>query len=180
MKRIVVKLGVCKEKQMKKVMKTVSVMPGIKSINIDMDQRLLTLITDVDVGDLLNEIRNESVLDRLRNKRPCSAKVVLVEPYKEEEEEKKKKKNAQKKDEGKKTDQTAAVAVEAANNSKKEEGNKRRDEHTYSNHHPMNMMPLPPPPYDYFYHPHDPRMIPPYPCKVVTEDQYPTPSCVIC
>ncbi|OMO68694.1 hypothetical protein COLO4_29490 [Corchorus olitorius] len=72
----------------------------------------------------------------------------------------------------------------------KEEGKnekQRRDEHTAFNatdingyNDPYHRHQMAPYPYDPRMSTHHPSQQPPYPYKVVTEDQYPSPSCVIC
>ncbi|OMO50796.1 hypothetical protein COLO4_37883 [Corchorus olitorius] len=198
MQKIVLKLIYFDEKQLKKVKKKIIAVPEVQSVEKGMEERImdmkqikLTVISIVDIiHPLLNKITNQCLVDKLRNKRGCSVEVVSVEPYKdkEEEEEEEEKKKAQKKDDEKK-EHSGVKGNKKSDHHQKEEGKnekQRRDEHTAVNaadingYDPYHRHQMAPYPYDPRMNTHHPSQQPPYPHKVVTEDQYPSPSCVIC
>ncbi|XP_074347973.1 heavy metal-associated isoprenylated plant protein 39-like [Apium graveolens] len=108
MKKVVVKVDIFEEKEKKKALKTVSSLSGIASISIDMSDRKLTVIGDVDPIGVVNKLR-----------KLWHAELLSVgpdkEPEKNKDDEKKKEEEAKKK--------------KAAEEKEKEEKKKNQDEH---------------------------------------------------
>ncbi|KMZ68186.1 hypothetical protein ZOSMA_248G00250 [Zostera marina] len=139
MKKIVIKLDIqdCKAKQ--KALKTACTVSGIDSISVDMDEKKITIIGDVDPIKLASKLR----------KNWDSTEIFSVEPAKEPEPEKKeepkKTEEAQKVEEPKKEDEPKKVVdepkkaegeaeVKKVEEPKKEDGPKKEEEKKSENY----------------------------------------------
>ncbi|KAJ6369434.1 hypothetical protein OIU76_027790 [Salix suchowensis] len=72
MQKAVLKLDLHGEKARKKAMKTVSSLPGVDSISMDMKDQKLTVIGDIDPVDIVAKLR-----------KMCCTEIVTVGPAKE-------------------------------------------------------------------------------------------------
>ncbi|KAL5744699.1 hypothetical protein ACOSQ2_027815 [Xanthoceras sorbifolium] len=91
MKKAVMKLELYDDKSKKKAMKTVSGMSGVDSIQMDMKDKKLTVVGDIDPVDIVSKLR-----------KLCHTEIVSVGPAKEPE--KKKDEQPKKADDNKKKD----------------------------------------------------------------------------
>ncbi|KAK2653987.1 hypothetical protein Ddye_013843 [Dipteronia dyeriana] len=105
MKKAVMKLELHDERAKKKAMRTVSGMTGVDSIQMDMKDRKLTVVGDIDPVDIVSKLR-----------KLCHTEIVSVgpskEPEKKKEEAKKeepKKPEDKKKEEAKKAEEMAQL-----------------------------------------------------------------------
>ncbi|XP_057967040.1 heavy metal-associated isoprenylated plant protein 39 [Malania oleifera] len=94
MKKVILRLDIYDDKAKRNALKTVSTIPGIESIAMDMKERKLTVIGAVDPVCLVARLR----------KKKWQAEIFSVGPKEEKKDGGDKKKDEGKKDEGKKDD----------------------------------------------------------------------------
>ncbi|XP_042487707.1 heavy metal-associated isoprenylated plant protein 39-like [Macadamia integrifolia] len=89
MQKVVLKVELCDAKAKRKAMKAVSTIPGIDSLAMDMEKRLMTVIGEMDPI---------CIVGKLRKSWPCT-QIVSVGPAKEPEKKKEETKKPEKKKE---------------------------------------------------------------------------------
>ncbi|CAI9755474.1 unnamed protein product [Fraxinus pennsylvanica] len=97
-KKLVLKLGIRDHKEKQKAMKAVSSLSGIESLAMDMNEKKLTVVGDVDPVEVVGKLRKS-----------CHTEILTVGPAKEPEKEKEDEKKDDAKKDGDKKDEKEQI-----------------------------------------------------------------------